>query len=168
MEMTGGFSAQNRSGITLTEVLIVVELGNSLLLHDFHLHELVGLGRVEVFMTPAGRGVKLTIKVVAELNWYQDGQWNVIVDTEEKIALLKGRWDLISEAAPKWDCYHSLTMTCHARRLYSAAMNMNCMSAPDGYVDKILEISMIAHPSRFWDCVLNDPKRVFSYCFPQE
>jgi len=70
MEMTGGFSGQNRSGITFTEVLIVVELGNSLLLHDFHLHELVAgrLGRVEVFMTPAGGGVKLTSKGVAELN----------------------------------------------------------------------------------------------------
>jgi hypothetical protein len=39
----------------------------SILSYSFHLHELVGSGRVEVFMTPAGRGVKITSKGLADL-----------------------------------------------------------------------------------------------------
>jgi Serine-threonine protein kinase 19 len=39
----------------------------SLLSYEYHLHELVGSGRVEVFMTPAGRGVKITSKGLAEV-----------------------------------------------------------------------------------------------------
>jgi hypothetical protein len=47
--------------------LIAKRFRESLLSYGFHLHELVGSGRVEVFMTPAGRGVKLTSKGLAEV-----------------------------------------------------------------------------------------------------
>jgi Serine-threonine protein kinase 19 len=43
------------------------KLRESHLSYGFHLHELVGSGRVEVFMTPAGRGLKITSKGLAEV-----------------------------------------------------------------------------------------------------
>ena len=43
------------------------KIKDSLLSYQFHLHELVGSGRVEVFMTPAGRGLKITSKGLAEI-----------------------------------------------------------------------------------------------------
>jgi hypothetical protein len=43
------------------------KMRESLLSYAFHLHELVGSGHVEVFMTPAGRGLKITSKGLAEV-----------------------------------------------------------------------------------------------------
>jgi hypothetical protein len=43
------------------------KMRESLLSYSFHLHELVGSGRVEVFMTPAGRGLKITSKGMEEV-----------------------------------------------------------------------------------------------------
>ena len=42
-------------------------LRETLLSYNFHLHELVGSGRVECFGTPAGRGVRITSKGLAEV-----------------------------------------------------------------------------------------------------
>ena len=39
----------------------------SILSYESHLHELVGSGRVDVFMTPAGRGISITSKGLEEV-----------------------------------------------------------------------------------------------------
>lgn len=54
--------------VCLLKNLIAKKSRESLLSYGFHLHELVGSGRVEVFMSPAGRGVKITSKGLAEVN----------------------------------------------------------------------------------------------------
>jgi len=51
----------------LEKNLMAKKLRQSILSYSFHLHELVGSGRVEVFMTPAGRGLKITSKGLAEV-----------------------------------------------------------------------------------------------------
>jgi len=43
------------------------KMKDSILSYQFHLHELVGSGRFEIFMTPAGRGLKITGKGLAEV-----------------------------------------------------------------------------------------------------
>jgi len=51
----------------LIQNLMAKKMKESILSYGFHLHELVGSGRVEVFMTPAGRGLKITSKGMAEV-----------------------------------------------------------------------------------------------------
>lgn len=51
----------------LEKTLVGRKLKETLLSYAFHLHELVGSGRVEVFGTPAGRGVRITSKGLAEV-----------------------------------------------------------------------------------------------------
>jgi len=55
------------SFVVLMKNLMAKKLRESILSYGFHLHELVGSGRVEVFMTPAGRGLKVTSKGLAEV-----------------------------------------------------------------------------------------------------
>jgi hypothetical protein len=52
----------------LEKNLQVKRLRESILSYGFHLHELVGSGRVEVFQTPAGRGLRITSKGLAEVS----------------------------------------------------------------------------------------------------
>jgi len=51
----------------LEKNLMGKRLRETLLSYTFHLHELVGSGRVECFGTPAGRGMRITSKGLAEV-----------------------------------------------------------------------------------------------------
>jgi hypothetical protein len=52
----------------LEKNLMAKKLRDSLLSYTFHLHELVGSGRIECFETPAGRGIRITNKGLAEVS----------------------------------------------------------------------------------------------------
>jgi Serine-threonine protein kinase 19 len=51
----------------LEKTLREKKLRDSLLAYGFHLHELVGSGRVDLFGTPAGRGIRITSRGLADV-----------------------------------------------------------------------------------------------------